>query len=430
MALLISTRKNGEFSTSEFREVLSCRVDPKRVEDKALIDVYLNELGLAGRGPSTHRKLHGLLASFLLQATRLEARRVKHGEPLIIGWPHSKQYWQGRSEVGYKVAEQLRDAMVHNCWINFQYEALINLYDGDSNCSGYLISDEIPALAQSIQFISSDLVPEIRLSTKRKKGVVKSPIKALSKRTKMDMAQASRRIRRIWHGWQLHPYVVGNVTMTNAQRVFTNVEMTRNGRLYGAWTNMKKEQRLKGNIDGMAVAEVDVRGMNLTLLSAMSLNPSFPCEFDDPYQCGWSDRSQVKAYINEMIGAGNYKRSDAGDLCKDAGLDRESVKALRDNFVHPAFPCLKLLKKGVTDALSLAFHESEIMLRVVEALDVPVYILHDCLICRAADARLVGDTLQDVFSSYCRENGWSVLHPAYTVEQADTELVSVMGRVT
>ena len=60
------------------------------------------------------------------------------------------------------------------------------------------------------------------------------------------------------------------------------------------------------------------------------------------------------------------------------------------------------------DSLALAYHESEIMLRVVEGLDVPAYILHDCLICRAVDSDLVGSTLQEVFSSYCRENGWAV----------------------
>jgi hypothetical protein len=430
MVKLLSKNKHHAFTVHRLEEVLSCKVGPKRPEDEAVIDQCLQELGFTKVRGSTQHKLHGLLASFLLQAARLEGRRVQYGERLIIGWPHAKKYWQGRSGVGYKVAEGLREALVLNGWITYVLEAQINLGDGDSNCSGYLIRYDIPAIGQSMQFISSDLVAQVRVGKEKvKKGENKAPVKAPSAQLKMATTQAGSRIRAIWRSWEQHPYTVGNVTMTNAQRVFNNDEMTRGGRLYGAWTNMKKEQRLKGKIDGMAVAEVDIRAMNLTLLSAMSGEPSFPREFDDPYDCGWNDRAQVKAYLNEMIGAGYHMRWEAGDMCRDSGLTRESVKVLRDEFVHPAFPCLKILKKGVTDALSLAMHESEVMLRVVESLDVPAYILHDCLICRDADSDLVGATLQDVFSSYCRENRWSVLFPAYTIERADESKKSVCGRV-
>lgn len=433
MTKLLSKKNiDDTFATHKhkLKEVLSCRVGPKRPEDEALIDECLQQLGFTKVRVSTRRKLHGLLASFLLQATRLEGRRVKYGEALIIGWPHAKEYWQDRSEVGYKIARRLRDALVQGGWITYELEAQINLGDGDGNCSGYLIRDDIPTIGQSMQFISSDLVAEIRIGKeKAKKGKGKAPVKAPSAHLKIATTQAGSRIRAIWKGWEQHPYVVGSVTMTNAQRVFNNDEMTRGGRFYGAWTNMKKELRLNGKIDGMAVAEVDVRAMNLTLLSAMSGEPSFPREFEDPYQCGWNDRAQVKAYLNEMIGAGYHMRWEAGDMSREAGLTKESIKALRDNFVHPTFPCLKLLKKGVTDSQSLAYHESEIMLLVVEKLSVPVYILHDCLICRAKDSGLVGSTLQEVFSSYCKDKGWAVVVPAYTIEQAGKEKKSITGRV-
>lgn len=431
MAKLISRKKHGEFAVKKLEEVLSCKVGPKRLEDEAVIDECLQQLGFTKVQGSTRRKLHGLLASFLLQAARLEGRRVQYGEPLIIGWPHSKGYWQGRSEVGYTVAKQLREALVQAGWITYKLEAQINLHDGEGNCSGYLIRDDIPAMGQSMRFVSSDLVSEIRIGKKKgRKGKAQAPVEVRDpKRQKMAEAREASRIKGIWRRWEQHPYVVGKVTMTNGQRVFNNADMTRNGRLYGAWTNMKKEQRLKGKIDGMAIAEVDVSGMNLTLLSAMSGEISFPREFNDPYACGWNDRKQVKAYINEMIGAGYHMRWEAGAMCQKAGLTKESLKLLRDEFVLPAFPCLKLLKKGVLDALALAYHESEIMLRVVEELDVPAYILHDCLICRAVDSDLVGSKLQEVFSSYCRENGWAVVLPAYTIEQADTEKKIIMGVV-
>ena len=125
MANLISKKKHGEFAVQKLNEVLSCRVGPKRPEDEAVIDECLQQLGFTKVRGSTQRKLHGLLASFLLQATRLEGRKVKYGEPLIIGWPHAKEYWQGRSEVGYKIARQLRDALVQGGWITYELEAQI-----------------------------------------------------------------------------------------------------------------------------------------------------------------------------------------------------------------------------------------------------------------------------------------------------------------
>lgn len=259
MTKLISIMKDGDFATHRLREVLSCKVGPKRPEDKAVIDRCLQDLGLTKLGARTRRKLHGLLASFLLQAARLEARKAKQSEEMLIGWPHSKDYWQGRSDVGYNVAKQLREALVLNGWITFALEAQINLFDRDSNCSAYLIRDDIPAIGQSMQFISSDLVAQIRIGKESsEKGVGKALVKAPNERQKRAKAQAESRMRAIWKGWERHPYVVGSVTMTNAQRIFNNDKMTRGGRLYGAWTNMEKAHRLKEKIGGAVVAEVDV----------------------------------------------------------------------------------------------------------------------------------------------------------------------------
>ena len=69
------------------------------------------------------------------------------------------------------------------------------------------------------------------------------------------------------------------------------------------------------------------------------------------------------------------------------------------------------------DSLSLAYHESEIMLRVVERQRTPIYILHDCLICLQPEALEVGKELQFEYIRYCQEQGWTPLAPAFSIER-------------
>ena len=83
---------------------------------------------------------------------------------------------------------------------------------------------------------------------------------------------------------------------------------------------MKPEERLKCTIDGKPVAEVDVSGMNLTLLASISGEIPFSTRFQDAYDCDWEDRGQVKAIINETKGTGTIKHHRIGNLAKGAGL--------------------------------------------------------------------------------------------------------------
>ncbi len=57
------------------------------------------------------------------------------------------------------------------------------------------------------------------------------------------------------------------------------------------------------------------------------------------------------------------------------------------------------------DSLTLAYHESEIMLRVVERLKTLIYILHECLICQQLEALEVGKELSLEYIRYCQEQG-------------------------
>ena len=215
--------------------------------------------------------------------------------------------------------------------------------------------------------------------------------------------------------------------MFTAARRFNNDALTRGGRFYGPWTTIPQVRRLEATIDDCPVAEVDVSGMNLTLLCSISGHIPFKTRFKDAYECDWPNRAEVKAIINETIGAGTPRHYRPGKLCRDEGLTQEQFSHIRKNFIAPKFKCLQALKKGELDSLTLAYHESEIMMRVVEKLRTPVFILHDCLICLEDEALEVGKEVQMVYLAYCAEQGWKPVAPAFKIDRRGEETVRVSG---
>ena len=68
------------------------------------------------------------------------------------------------------------------------------------------------------------------------------------------------------------------------------------------------------------------------------------------------------------------------------------------------------------------------MMRVVEQTHLPVFILHDCLICQKDEELVVGNLMQDVYVKYCHEQGWTPVAPAYSIERNGSEKHFVSGR--
>lgn len=401
------------FATYDFAEVLSPLVEP--VDDGAssvLID-QLKRLGFTSERPSSLAKLKVLLASFLMQAGRLESRRDRKGEPMVMGIPHDAVYWRKRSKVGYKVALRFREALVEHGWVTHQEQARIDLFHGDSNCNGYLVADFVPDIGKGLHFQSTEMVYATSTSASK---------------TNIEIEAIDERTRALWEKWKQTPLVYSNQTMFIAPRRFNNAELNRGGRFYGPWTTMRKVERLECTIDGKPVSEVDVSGMNLTLLCSITGQIPFTARFKDAYECGYDNRDHVKAIVNETIGSGTHKHYTMGGLAKDVGLTQAQFTDIRKNFITPKFTCLQSLEKGGLDALTLAFHESEIMMRVVEQSPLPVFILHDCLICQKDDELVVGNLMQDVYAKYCIEQGWTPVAPAYTIERKGIEKHYVSGR--
>lgn len=414
------TKSNDEnpdpfYTHPVFKQILSPLVEPATDATEAKVDQLLEGLGFLSIGPSTNAKLQVLLSSFLLQAQRLQDRIDRKGGSLLIGWPHDEAYWRIRSKVGYTVAKKLREAMIEHGWITHEIQAERDVYNRTGNAHGYLIADEVPAKARGLEFQSND---SLIYATKVKDSSKKTVDSVVDNRTKA-----------LWSLWKSSPLTYGDLKMWTAQRSFSDEALTKGGRFYGPWTSMKPQHRLHCTIDDQPVAEVDVSGMYLTLLFAISGQSPFENTFPDPYQVPSLEgitRKEIKAVINSAIGGGTTHQTQPTKMIKDAGIDQDRLTEIRRSII-PAYACLDALRKSGAPrefySENLAVHETEIMMRVVETLQQPIFILHDCLICQRYTAKDVGLALQETFFSYCQENGWTPTKPAFTIEYLAGETV-------
>ena len=403
------------FESEQFSEVLSPVVQPQAIIDEQQIDHLLIQIGCHSNRPASLSKLRTLMSSFLVQAQRLANRVQRKSGQMVIGWPHDEAYWRTRSEVGYKISIALREALLESGWITHHKQATINLYHGESNCNGYLIADFVPELAHGIAFQSSELTYPTKSSARETKGK-KVTNEALDKRTTA-----------LWELWKSKPLTLGDLKMWRATRSFSNKELTRGGRFFGPWTSMNKErERLKCTIGGYPVAEVDVSGMYPTLLCAITGHVPFKTRFKDPYFIEGIEREEVKTVVTSAIGGGTSNQRTLTDLMRKSGLTQQRLTEIR-RIILPKFECLRSLKKGVLDSEALAYHETEILMRVVERLNRPIFILHDCLICKAEEALEVGKEIQKEFVQYCVENDWLPISPAFTIERDGKDKLQVSG---
>tara|TARA_R110002126_G_scaffold44282_1_gene126390 strand:- start:92 stop:1366 length:1275 start_codon:yes stop_codon:yes gene_type:complete len=419
-AKLISTKTETTPFRPQFNEIVSPQIEPATESSTVAIDQLLTDLGCLGDRPTSNAKVRALLSSFLMQAQRLASRVERKGGQMIIGWPHDEAYWRIRSQVGYKVAAKLRRALIKHGWMQHEVDAEINLHDGDGSCHGYLIADFVPSKAQGISFQSNDSFIYATKSSALKTKVVH---RDMDKRTKA-----------IWALWRQAPLTYGDNQhqMWTAHRAFSDAELTKGGRFYGPWTSMRKAERLKCTIDGKPVAEVDVSGMFLTLLCSITGHVPFTTRFKDPYQLPYHfkdiDRSEVKAVINSAIGGGTSKQYQPTKMIKMANISQERLKEIRAAII-PAYECLQSLHKTEMYSETLAMHEVEIMMRLIEQLRKPIFILHDCLICQQDDALDVGKELQKQYVSYCSEKGWTPIEPAFSIDMDGKAARLVSGHV-
>jgi hypothetical protein len=239
------------------------------------------------------------------------------------------------------------------------------------------------------------------------------------------VAKHHLRLAAIASFWQQHPLILpdGNAA-TSASRIFSDSSLTVGGRLYGAWTNLKSEDRLKCTIGAEPVLQLDISASQPTLLSVLlgermkDLSPENG--WYDPYtqltqlwSYGQSSvqssderdrlnkraRNIAKKVTMEVIGTGNIDKAlPSSELVEELKVTKEEWDFFKAKLVE-AIPALKKLeprydKKGqptgyLNGSGFLSFHESEIMLRTLEILrdewNIPAYPVHDCLLVKRSD---------------------------------------------
>jgi len=180
--------------------------------------------------------------------------------------------------------------------------------------------------------------------------------------------------------------------------------VTWGGRIYGDWQNRSSDERLRFQLGGEPVCEIDLKACYLSMANLMADEPvTLPA---DPYQaigfvCDLETRELAKRLVNAV-------------LCKDGPVTRfprgQNGASFRDEFdipkrvkvadylddIYSAFPFLKGFH---LDGLELMYRESELIVQSLVQLaevDVPAYPVHDCLICRRDDEAVVVDILKQV----------------------------------
>lgn len=225
-----------------------------------------------------------------------------------------------------------------------------------------------------------------------------------------------RPVVRINNKLRKHTFAYLGVEYQNFKRIFSDCAKDRGGRLYNDYQNLPKDRRGQALIDGEPVAQVDIKACSPTILSAMNHVEEF-FDVDDPYSGGNSvPREVIKQLVVEMIGSGNWNKrrlSDHGlaSVRKKLGEpsykpDSEVLSGAMDRLLNGPLRSLQSLQRGILDSETIAYHESNIMIRTILKLDVPAYPVHDCLICKSSDREHVGEVLRATFKEYAEELGW------------------------
>ena len=108
-----------------------------------------------------------------MKSSSLQRRLERKGDGNGNRYSHDEVYWRKRSKVGYKIAKRVCDTLVDAKRINLHSTPRITLFDGYSNCTGYLIADHFLDLDDDPGLRSKDLVFARSSSATKKKLIVK-----------------------------------------------------------------------------------------------------------------------------------------------------------------------------------------------------------------------------------------------------------------
>jgi len=180
---------------------------------------------------------------------------------------------------------------------------------------------------------------------------------------------------------------------------FNNKEMTKGGRLYGAWwIGASKKIRKRTTINGEPTADVDGRGMHVQLLYREA-GVKFPEH--DPYIYQDETRTITKKLMLLMMNTkkdhadrDKGRKAVAYTYAKDSGnpkVSRDRLFALMMELERCHKPIINQLYKSNWGRLQML--EAQIMMNIMEAgmkENIPILPVHDgCLCPRSAKSRVV-----------------------------------------
>lgn len=352
-------------------------------------------------------------------------------------------------------------------------------WSSDPKMSMYVIDLSKASEFSTLRFIETGL-PRIKINkaeSRRQRDARKADKKAkpFLKNTESqvlfgDLHSASEsRIDRLNAFWRRHPLILPNgYAAASATRVYHDGRMDAGGRLYGAWTGLKKDEnevkkRLHCTIDGEPICELDIRASQPTLFSSLLGyrlgGLSKGDTWGDVYaelsslwavNTWWSEldplidkidlirrnRKVAKGVVVALIGSGNSLKAKASEeLANEYGLTQSGWLSFRDTLIStiPALECLepRYDNKGYLDGYMngsgfLSYHESEIMMLTLETLmdqGIPAYPVHDCLMVKVSDVKRSAYVFRETIRDYCKTmSSLDVLVPL-SVESKDGLMV-------
>lgn len=184
---------------------------------------------------------------------------------------------------------------------------------------------------------------------------------------------------------------------------FNNKEMTKGGRMYGAWwIGASKIIRKQTTINGEQTADVDGRGMHVQLLYRIA-GVKFPEH--DPYIYQNEMRSITKGLMLLMMNTKiDYEERDKGRKavaytyakCRDfPKVSRDRLMALMQELEQCHEPIINHLYKSNWGRLQMA--EAQIMMNIMEAgmnQNIPILPVHDGCLCKRSEKKRVVEFFQ------------------------------------
>ena len=214
----------------------------------------------------------------------------------------------------------------------------------------------------------------------------------------------------------------------------------------------KKGQRLRLQIDGEAVCEIDLNASQPSLFSALvGIKMNVGDTWTDAYQAVVDKltidedpkvlRSKVKQVIVEMTGSGNSQRKAPAKNNED-NLFNETEESLKqyDTIRLAALevmPALHKLNRSYLNATGfLSFHEAKILTETLlrlKGMGIVAYGVHDCVIVKCSCKDEAIDTYRDIIRNYVlkvqKKSGVPkvVTDVALSVEELGSDKVKLSG---